>query len=221
MRKRSSERGEAVTSGPRPLTWNLGKLSPEKGGGYTSRSEELVGGGMVRHRKWVEKHGNTRSQNKMLLNTWVLQCLGNSVCQTQRTLNKSVEFTRERSPGNVRDVEVVKTFTRWCWQQWKNLLDQSAAMSHVQNISTLRAGFKTPKGWSLYEVESGFTVLCTRTQQTVGGCVHEQLKCNRKGFSFIKKQLWLNKDNYKCLCYYRRHFFINFKELSYSWIIIK
>lgn len=31
-RERSSERGEAVTSGPRPLTWNLGKLNPAKGG---------------------------------------------------------------------------------------------------------------------------------------------------------------------------------------------
>lgn len=32
MRESSSLRGEAVTSGPRPLTWNLGKPNPEKGG---------------------------------------------------------------------------------------------------------------------------------------------------------------------------------------------
>lgn len=32
MRESSSARGEAVTSGPRPLTWNLGKLNPAKGG---------------------------------------------------------------------------------------------------------------------------------------------------------------------------------------------
>lgn len=41
MRESSSARGEAVTSGPRPLTWNLGKLNPEKGGviGLSLRGE--------------------------------------------------------------------------------------------------------------------------------------------------------------------------------------
>lgn len=32
MQESSTARGEAVTSGPRPLTWNLGKLNPAKGG---------------------------------------------------------------------------------------------------------------------------------------------------------------------------------------------
>lgn len=32
MQESRSARGEVVTSGPRPLTWNLGKLNPEKKG---------------------------------------------------------------------------------------------------------------------------------------------------------------------------------------------
>ena len=50
MRESSSARGEAVTSGPRPLTWNLGRLNPAKGGviglcvrGGEGQAEEVSG----------------------------------------------------------------------------------------------------------------------------------------------------------------------------------
>lgn len=61
MRESSSARGEAVTSGPRPLTWNLGKLNPEKGGviGLSLRGEGQA----------EEVSGKTgKGRNKMPLN---------------------------------------------------------------------------------------------------------------------------------------------------------
>lgn len=52
MQESGSARGEAVTSGPRPLTWNLGKLNPAKGGvvGLT-----LSGGGSSRGSEWKNR----------------------------------------------------------------------------------------------------------------------------------------------------------------------
>lgn len=47
MRESRSARGEVVTSGPRPLTWNLGQLNPEKGGVIG----RFLKGGRVNHRK--------------------------------------------------------------------------------------------------------------------------------------------------------------------------
>lgn len=61
MRESSSARGEAVTSGPRPLTWNLGKLNPEKGG--------VIGLSLKGEGQAKEVSGKTgKSQNKMPLN---------------------------------------------------------------------------------------------------------------------------------------------------------
>ena len=61
MRESSSARGEAVTSGPRPLTWNLGKLNPAKGG--------VIGLSVKGEGQAEEVSGKTgKSQNKMPLN---------------------------------------------------------------------------------------------------------------------------------------------------------
>lgn len=83
MRERSTERGEAVTSGPRPLTWNLGKLNPAKGG-VTLLS---LWRGRVKQRKWVEKQGNTTSQNKMQPNG------GKSQCSDKRNHRRHICFS--------------------------------------------------------------------------------------------------------------------------------
>lgn len=52
--------GEAVTSGPRPLTWNLGKLNPAKNGGRVT-SLPLKGEGQAE--EVSEKAGNHQESN--------------------------------------------------------------------------------------------------------------------------------------------------------------
>lgn len=63
MRESRSARGEVVTSGPRPLTWNLGKLNPEKKGVI---GLFLEGGGSTGRSEWKNKLDPI---NKMLLKT--------------------------------------------------------------------------------------------------------------------------------------------------------
>lgn len=138
MRKRSSERGEAVTSGPRPLTWNLGKLSPEKGG-VTHLAPKSWGGWSGTGSEWK----NMATSGVRIKCCLICRYCSVSVTQFIRHRGRSTRALslHENDLQEMFEMSIVKTFTRWCWllidNTGKNLLDQSAAMSQMSKTFPL------------------------------------------------------------------------------------